>query len=45
MLGRRVQHVIEVKSPQLQDFIKTLKPGDKVNVTYTESVAINVTPA
>jgi hypothetical protein len=38
------QHVIEVKSPQMQDFIKTLKPGDKVNVTYTESVAINVTP-
>jgi hypothetical protein len=39
------QHVIEVKSPQMQDFIKTLKPGDNVNVTYTESVAINVTPA
>jgi hypothetical protein len=38
------QHVIEVKSPQMQDFIKTLKPGDKVNVTYTDSVAINVTP-
>ena len=38
------QHVIEVKSPQMQDFVKTLKPGDKVNVTYTESVAINVTP-
>jgi hypothetical protein len=39
------QHVIEVKSPQMQDFIKTLKAGDNVNVTYTESVAINVTPA
>ena len=39
------QHVIEVKSQQMKDFLKTLKPGDNVNVTYTESVAINVTPA
>jgi len=38
------QHIIEVKSQQMKDFIKTLKAGDKVNVTYTESVAINVTP-
>jgi hypothetical protein len=38
-------HIIEVKSPQMQDFIKTLKAGDNVDVTYTESVAINVTPA
>jgi hypothetical protein len=39
------QHVIEVKSPEMRNFVKTLKPGDNVDVTYTESVAISVTPA
>jgi hypothetical protein len=39
------QHVIEVKSPEMRKFIRTLKPGDNVDVTYTESVAISVTPA
>ncbi len=38
-------HVIEVKNPKMQDFIKTLKPGDAVEVTYTESLAIDVEPA
>jgi len=39
------QHIIAVKSQQMQDFVKTLKVGDTVDVTYTESVAITVTPA
>jgi hypothetical protein len=39
------QHVITVKSPDMQKFIKTLKAGDVVDVTYTESVAVSVTPA
>jgi hypothetical protein len=39
------QHTIRINSARLRDFIKTLKPGDKVDVTYTESVATNVTPA
>ncbi len=39
------QHVIAVKSDNMKAFIKTLKAGDHVDVTYTESVAINVTPA
>jgi Cu/Ag efflux protein CusF len=38
-------HVIAVKSPNMQQFIRTLKQGDSVDVTYTESVAINVVPA
>ena len=38
-------HVIEVKNPKMKDFIKTLKPGDAVEVTYTESLAIDVQPA
>jgi hypothetical protein len=36
--------VVTLKSPQMQDFAKTLMPGDKVDVTYTESIAVNVVP-
>jgi hypothetical protein len=36
--------VVTLKSPQMQQFAQTLKPGDKVDVTYTESVAVNVVP-
>jgi hypothetical protein len=39
------QHVVAVKSPDMKKFIRTLKPGDTVDVTYTESVAVSVTPA
>jgi hypothetical protein len=39
------QHVIAVHSPNMQKFIRTLKAGDVVDVTYTESVAVSVTPA
>jgi hypothetical protein len=38
-------HMIAVQSPDMVQFIRTLKPGDSVDVTYTESVAINVVPA
>jgi hypothetical protein len=36
---------IAVESPEGKDFIRTLKPGDLVDVTYTESVAVAVVPA
>ncbi len=39
------QHVVAVKSPDMKKFIRTLKPGDTVDVTYTESVAVSVIPA
>jgi hypothetical protein len=39
------QHVIAVKSPNMRKFIRTLKAGDNVDVTYTESVAVSVTPS
>jgi TusA-related sulfurtransferase len=29
----------------MKKFIRTLKPGDTVDVTYTESVAVSVIPA
>jgi hypothetical protein len=38
-------HIIAVKSPDMQKFIRTLKRGDAVDVTYTESIAVNVLPS
>jgi hypothetical protein len=38
-------HIIAVTSPNMRKFISTLKPGDSVDVTYTESVAVNVVPS
>jgi hypothetical protein len=35
---------VDVESPEGQKFIKTLKPGDQVDITYTEAVAIEVVP-
>lgn len=35
-------HIVAVKSPNMQQFIRTLKRGDSVDVTYTESVAVDV---
>ena len=43
--GDGSQHIIGVKSPNMQKFIRTLKAGDVVDVTYTESLAVSVTPA
>lgn len=37
------RHVIKVKSPNMQEFIRTLNVGDVVEVTYTDSVAVSVT--
>jgi hypothetical protein len=36
---------ITVRDPKMQDFLKTLKVGDQVAITYTEAVAIAVEPA
>ena len=38
-------HLVEVRSRNMQEFIRTLKPGDHVDVTFTESVAVEVIPA
>lgn len=37
-------HIVGVKSPNMVQFIGTLKPGDSVEVTYTESIVIDVVP-
>ena len=34
--------VLEVKKPEMQHFIKQLKRGDKLDVTYTDAVAVFV---
>jgi hypothetical protein len=39
------QHVVAVRSRNMKKFIRTLNPGDTVDVTYTESVAVSVIPA
>jgi Cu/Ag efflux protein CusF len=38
-------NIVSIQRPQMREFIKTLKTGDKVDVTYTEAVAVSVEPA
>ena len=40
-----VLRTIAVKDPKAQAFIKQLKPGDEVELTITEALAISVDPA
>lgn len=35
---------VEVKRPELREKLKTLKPGDDVQITFTEATAIKVEP-
>jgi hypothetical protein len=37
-----VKQTVAVKDPKAQAFVKQLKPGDEVEVTYTEALAISV---
>ena len=38
-------NVVAVQRPEMREFLKTLKVGDKVDVTFTEAVAVSVEPA
>jgi hypothetical protein len=40
-----VTHIVQVKTPEMQSFIRELKRGDVVQVTFTDSVAVEVLPA
>ena len=40
----RVPRTVAVRQPAMQDFLRTLKVGDEVEVTFTEAVAISVEP-
>jgi hypothetical protein len=41
----RVPRTVAVRQPAMQDFLRTLKTGDEVEVTFTEAVAVSVEPA
>jgi hypothetical protein len=41
----RVPRTVAVRQPAMQDFLRTLKAGDEVEVTFTEAVAISVETA
>ena len=38
-------HIVQVKTPEMQSFIRDLKRGDIVQVTFTDSIAVSVIPA
>ena len=38
-------HIVQVKSPEMQSFLRELKRGDTVQVTFTDSVAVEILPA
>lgn len=41
----RVPRVVAVRQPAMREFLRTLKAGDEVEVTFTEAVAVSVEPA
>lgn len=43
--SRGVRRTLPVRSPQMQEFIKTLRPGQRVNVAIAEAMAISVEPS
>jgi hypothetical protein len=40
-----LMRVLEIERPEAREFVKGLKEGDKVDITYTEAVAVSVEPA
>jgi hypothetical protein len=38
-------HIVQVRTPEMQNFIRELKRGDTVQVTFTDSVAVEILPA
>ena len=38
-------HIVQVRTPEMQQFIRELKRGDTVQVTFTDSVAVEILPA
>jgi len=43
--SRGVRRTVVVRSPEMQAFIRTVRPGQRVNVAFTEATAISVEPA
>jgi hypothetical protein len=40
-----VERTVAVRTPEMQAFLRTLKPGDQVDVAIAEAMAIRVEPA
>ncbi len=43
--SRGVRRTLPVRSPEMQAFIRTIQPGQRVNVAISEAVALSVEPA
>jgi hypothetical protein len=43
--SRGVRRTVAVRSPEMQAFIRTVRPGQRVNVAIAEATAISVEPA
>jgi hypothetical protein len=41
----RVPRTVAVRQPAMREFLRTLKVGDEVEVTFTAAVAVSVEPA
>ena len=41
---RRVLHIADVRDPNLQSFVRRLRPGDQVDVGYLNELALRVEP-
>jgi len=39
-----VRRVVTPREPEMVDFVRRLRPGDEVDVTYSEAVAVRVEP-
>ena len=41
----RIERTAQVEDPEMRRFLRTLKPGDQVELTYTDALAFSVEPA
>ena len=41
----KIERTVDVADPKMQDFVRTLKVGDEVDLTYTEAIAVSVEKA
>ena len=41
---RGVRRVVTPREPEMADFVRRLRPGDEVDVTYSEAAAVRVEP-
>jgi len=43
--SRGVRRTVVVRSPEMQAFIRTVRPGQRVNIAFVDATAISVEPA